>query len=129
MAQLALRSWLAPPEGIAADITRRRQPIPGLGSAYKAMIFMSPTLHTLWLHGKQVTITVNTTTNAQIDAPKTDFASTCAGRRFRRYPQCVRHRNNWPYYEGLLGNANYYDHGNNQNGDVVVVNTIPRRLA
>jgi type 1 glutamine amidotransferase len=29
---------------------------------------------------------------------------------------------NWPYYEGLLGNANYYDHGANQNGDIVIVN-------
>jgi uncharacterized protein len=28
---------------------------------------------------------------------------------------------NWPYYEGLLGNANYYDHGANQNGDALVV--------
>ena len=28
---------------------------------------------------------------------------------------------NWPWYEGLLGNANYYDHGNNQEGDVVIV--------
>ena len=28
---------------------------------------------------------------------------------------------NWPWYEGLLGNANYYDHGANQNGDAVVV--------
>jgi hypothetical protein len=25
---------------------------------------------------------------------------------------------NWPYYEGLLGNANYYDHGANQPGTV-----------
>jgi uncharacterized protein len=28
---------------------------------------------------------------------------------------------NWPYYEGLLGNANFYDHGPNRPG---VVNTI-----
>ena len=28
---------------------------------------------------------------------------------------------NWPYYEGLLGGANYYDHGPNRAGDVVVV--------
>lgn len=28
---------------------------------------------------------------------------------------------NWPYYEGLLGNANFYDHGPNRDG---VVNTI-----
>jgi type 1 glutamine amidotransferase len=28
---------------------------------------------------------------------------------------------NWPYYEGLLGGANYYDHGPLRDGDVVVV--------
>ena len=30
---------------------------------------------------------------------------------------------NWPYFEGLLGNANFYNHGPNRDGDVVVVNT------
>ncbi|GAA2883612.1 hypothetical protein GCM10020220_087300 [Nonomuraea rubra] len=29
---------------------------------------------------------------------------------------------NWPWYEGLLGNANFYDHGANQPGTVVTVN-------
>ncbi len=29
---------------------------------------------------------------------------------------------NWPYYEGLLGNANFYDHGPYREGDVVMVN-------
>ncbi len=28
---------------------------------------------------------------------------------------------NWPWYEGLLGNANYYDHGANQDGMVKIV--------
>ena len=28
----------------------------------------------------------------------------------------------WQWYEGLLGNANYYSHGANQDGDVVIVN-------
>lgn len=28
---------------------------------------------------------------------------------------------NWPYYEGLLGGTNYYDHGPFRDGDVVVV--------
>ena len=43
---------------------------------------------------------------------------------------------NWPYFEGLLGNANFYNHGPNRNGDVVVVNTtdestkgLPARFA
>ena len=31
---------------------------------------------------------------------------------------------NWPYYEGLLGGANYYDHGPERDGDVVVVDTV-----
>jgi type 1 glutamine amidotransferase len=30
---------------------------------------------------------------------------------------------NWPYYEGLLGNANFYDHGPLRTGDVVVVDS------
>ena len=30
---------------------------------------------------------------------------------------------NWPYYEGLLGGANYYDHGPFRSGDVVVVDS------
>jgi type 1 glutamine amidotransferase len=28
---------------------------------------------------------------------------------------------NWPWYEGLLGGANFYDHGPHRDGDVVVV--------
>jgi type 1 glutamine amidotransferase len=28
----------------------------------------------------------------------------------------------WPWYEGLLGNSNYYSHGANQSGDVVIIN-------
>jgi len=30
---------------------------------------------------------------------------------------------NWPYYEGLLGGTNYYDHGPFRTGDVVVVDS------
>ena len=38
---------------------------------------------------------------------------------------------NWPYYEGLLGNANYYNHGANQDGTVEGGGERPldRRLA
>jgi len=83
VAQLALREWLAA-EGIAADITEDASQIPGLGSSYKAVIFMSPTRDTMWLHGKQVTITVNTTVNASIDAPKTNL------RQYMRSGVCPR---------------------------------------
>lgn len=30
---------------------------------------------------------------------------------------------NWPYYEGLLGNANYYDHGPLRSGDVMILDS------
>ena len=43
---------------------------------------------------------------------------------------------NWPYYEGLLGGANYYDHGPERSADVVVVDSrdastkgVPARFA
>ena len=125
VAQLALRSWLAA-EGIDADITEDASQIPGLGSSYKAVIFMSPTRDTLWLHGKQVTVTVNTTTNAQIDAPKTNLRQYMrSGGGFVGIHNVLGTEYNWPYYEGLIGNTNYYDHGANQNGDVVVVNADP----
>ena len=30
---------------------------------------------------------------------------------------------NWPYYEGLLGGANFYDHGPHREGDIVIEST------
>ena len=43
---------------------------------------------------------------------------------------------NWPYYEGLLGGANFYDHGPERAGDVVIVDrkdastkALPARFA
>ena len=87
---------------------------------------MSPTRDTLWLHGKQVTVTVNTSVNAPIDAPKTNLRQYIrAGGGFVGIHNAFGTEYNWPWYEGLLGNANYYDHGANQNGDVVVVNADP----
>jgi hypothetical protein len=125
VAQMALRTWLAA-EGIAADITEDASAIPGLGSSYKAVIFMSPTRDTLWLHGKQVTVTVNTSVNAGIDAPKTNLRQYIrSGGGFVGIHNAFGTEYNWPWYEGLLGNANYYDHGANQNGDVTVVNADP----
>jgi type 1 glutamine amidotransferase len=32
---------------------------------------------------------------------------------------------NWPYYEGLLGNANFYNHGPNRNGVVKIIASDP----
>ncbi len=119
-AQWALRTWLNA-EGIMVDITEDVTQINNLNS-YRAVIFMSPTRDTLWLHGKQVTVTVNTTTNAQIDAPKTNLRQYIrSGGGFVGIHNAFGTEYNWPWYEGLLGNANYYDHGANQDGEVVVV--------
>ena len=88
------------------------------------MIFASPTRDTLWKHGTAISPTsaVNTTTNAHLDAAKTALRQYMrAGGGFVGIHNAFGTEYNWPYYEGLLGNANYYDHGANQDGTVVVV--------
>ena len=75
------RSWRCGPGWPlkASRPTSRKTPArSGLGSNYKAVIFMSPTRDTMTLHGKQVTVTVNTSVNASIDAPRRTCASTSA---------------------------------------------------
>jgi len=125
VAQQALRTWLAA-EGIQADITEDASQMPGLGSNYKAVIFMSPTRDTMTLHGKAVTITVNTSVNASIDAPKTNLRQYIrSGGGFVGIHNAFGTEYNWPWYEGLLGNANFYDHGANQPGTIIMVNNDP----
>ena len=117
MAQLALRSWLAA-EGIVADITEDASQIPGLGSSYKAVIFMSPTRDTLWLHGKQVTPHGRHHDQRPDRCAQDDLRQYMrSGGGFVGIHNAFGTEYNWPWYEGLLGNANYYDHGANQNGD------------
>ena len=95
---------------------------------YRAVIFMSPTRDTLWKHGTAVvpTSAVNTTTNAHLDAAKTALRQYMrAGGGFVGIHNAFGTEYNWPYYEGLLGNANYYDHGANQLGTAHVVSADP----
>ena len=64
-------------------------------------------------------LAVNTTTSAHLDAAKTALRQYMrAGGGFVGIHNAFGTEYNWPYYEGLLGNANYYDHGANQNGTV-----------
>ena len=51
------------------------------------------------------------------------------GRRIRGIHNAFGTEYNWPWYEGLLGDANYYDHGAHQNGNVVRRNADPRPTA
>jgi type 1 glutamine amidotransferase len=126
VAQQALRTWLNA-EGIMVDITEDVTRLSNLNQ-YRAVIFMSPTRDTLWKHGTAVvpTSAVNTTTNAHLDAAKTALRQYMrAGGGFVGIHNAFGTEYNWPYYEGLLGNANYYDHGANQLGTAHVVAPDP----
>lgn len=130
VAQASLRTWLNA-EGIMVDITEDVNQLANLNS-YKAVIFMSPTRDTLWKHGSAVTtaVAVNTTNNAQLDAAKTALRQYMrAGGGFVGIHNAFGTEYNWPWYEGLLGNANYYDHGANQTGTARVVGTADSSTA
>jgi uncharacterized protein len=91
---------------------------------YKAVIFASTTRDALFKHGTAVApnSAVNTTTNAHLDAGRTALRQYIrAGGGFVGIHNAFGTEYNWPWYEGLLGNANYYDHGANQDGKVDIV--------
>ena len=120
--QNAIIKWMGE-QGVAVDWTEDVTRMSGL-NRYKAVIFASTSRDTLHKHGTAVepARAVNTTTGAHLDAAKTALRQYMrAGGGFVGIHNAFGTEYNWPYYEGLLGNANYYDHGANQNGDVVVV--------
>jgi len=122
--QNALIAWLAA-EGITADWTEdvSWMSSPNRLHPYRAVIFASPTRDTMTAHGKQVdpSVAVNTTTNAQIDAAKVALRQYMrAGGGFVGIHNALGTEYNWPWYEGLIGNTNYYDHGANQDGVVKI---------
>ncbi len=121
--QNALIAWLAE-QGVQADWTEDVTQLSGLNQ-YKAVIFASTSRDTLHKHGTLAaspTAAVNTTTNAHLDAGRTALRQYIrAGGGFVGIHNAFGTEYNWPWYEGLLGNANYYDHGANQNGTVNIV--------
>jgi type 1 glutamine amidotransferase len=137
VAQQALRTWLNA-AGVMVDITEDVTQLSNLNT-YKAVIFVSTSRDTLWKHGTavQASAAVNTTTGAHLDAAKTALRQYIrAGGGFVGIHNAFGTEYNWPWYEGLLGNANYYDHGSFQNGDVEIVaksdsstNGLPKRWA
>ena len=114
-AQQALRTWLNA-EGIAVDVTEDVTQLGG--NQYRAIIFMSTTRDTMWKHGSALlTTNTNLTNNTHLDAAKTALRQYMrAGGGFFGIHNVFGTEYNWPYYEGLVGNANYYDHGANQRG-------------
>jgi type 1 glutamine amidotransferase len=123
--QNSLVRWLAA-KGVTADWTEDVSWMnsPGRLHPYRAVIFASTSRDTLTAHGRQIdpALAVNTSTSAHIDAAKTALRQYMrAGGGFVGIHNAFGTEYNWPYYEGLLGNANYYDHGANQDGTAVVV--------
>jgi len=130
VAQAALRAWLNA-EGIAVDITEDVTQLSSLNS-YKAVIFLSNSRDALFKHGTAVSTTaaVNTTTSAYLDAAKVELRKYVqGGGGFVAIHNAFGTEYNWPWYEGLLGNANYYDHGANQNGTIKIVGSADSSTA
>ena len=93
-------------------------------ASYKAVIFISTSRDALWKHGTAIspTAAVNTTTNAYLDAPKVALRQFMrGGGGFVAIHNAFGTEYNWPWYEGLLGNANFYDHGPLQPATVRIV--------
>jgi type 1 glutamine amidotransferase len=121
--QNALIAWMAE-QGVQADWTEDVTQLSNLNQ-YKAVIFASTSRDTLFKHGTAIEASraVNTTTGAHLDAGRTALRQYIrAGGGFVGIHNAFGTEYNWPWYEGLLGNANYYDHGANQNGTVHIVN-------
>ena len=121
--QNALVKWMTE-QGVAADWTEDVTQLSSLNQ-YKAVLFVSTSRDTLTKHGTAVSPTsaVNTTTNAHLDAGRTALRQYIrAGGGFVGIHNAFGTEYNWPWYEGLLGNANYYDHGANQDGRIDIVN-------
>lgn len=120
--QNALIAWLAE-QGVVADWTEDVTQLSSLNQ-YKAVIFASTSRDTLFKHGTAISPSsaVNTTTGAHLDAGRTALRQYIrAGGGFVGIHNAFGTEYNWPWYEGLLGNANYYDHGANQDGRVDIV--------
>lgn len=98
-------------EGIQADWTEDVTRMTNLG-AYKAVIFASSNRDTLW----------NSAATVSNDAARTALRQFIrAGNGFVGIHNAFGAEYQWPYYEGLLGNANFYDHGPNRDGMVEII--------
>jgi type 1 glutamine amidotransferase len=119
-------------EGIEVHITEDVRAIQSLSNNYKAVIFNSPTRDTLWDHARG-----RTEGGTRLEQAREQLRKYIqGGGGFVGIHNAFGTEYDWRWYEGLLGNANYYNHGANQNGDVVIVNNkdestknLPQRWA
>jgi hypothetical protein len=100
-------------EGIGVDYTETVTNLSNLDN-YSAVIFFSNSRDVLWDHGRAVNpaFAVSTTTSAYLDQAKVLLRQYMrAGGGFVAIHNAHGTEYNWPWYEGLLGNSNYYSHG------------------
>ena len=96
--------------GLGVDYTEDVTQLSHLND-YKAVLFISTSRDALW----------NNAATTQNDAARTYLRQYIrSGGGFVAIHNAFGTEYNWPYYEGLLGNANFYDHGKAQNGTVVL---------
>jgi len=102
--------------GITADWTEDVSVLGSRINNYKAVIFASSNRDTLW----------NGAVTTSQDAARTALRNYMRrGGGFVGLHNAFGAEYNWPYYEGLLGNANFYNHGPNRSGDVEIVADDP----
>ena len=102
--------------GITADWTEDVTILSGRINNYKAVIFASSNRDTLW----------NAAATTSNDAARTSLRNYMRrGGGFVAIHNAFGAEYNWPYYEGLLGNANFYNHSANRNGIVEVISADP----
>jgi type 1 glutamine amidotransferase len=102
--------------GIVADWTEDVMVLAGRINNYKAVIFASSNRDTLW----------NAAATTSNDAARTALRNYMRrGGGFVGLHNAFGAEYNWPYYEGLLGNANFYNHSANRNGTVQIIGSDP----
>lgn len=114
--QAAIIKWGAE-LGYAVDYTEDVTQLNNL-TQYNAVIFASTSRDALW-NSVGTPGSVPNSQNTQNDAARTylrNYIRTGGG--FVALHNAFGTEYNWPYYEGLLGNANFYDHGSQGNGTV-----------
>ncbi len=101
--------------GIAADWTEDVTQLSRVNN-YKAVIFASSNRDTLW----------NAAASSSNDAARTSLRNYMRrGGGFVGIHNAFGAEYNWSYYEGLLGNANFYNHAPNRSGIVEIVDADP----
>ena len=106
-------------EGIQADWTEDVTRMFSINN-YKAIIFLSTTRDTLWDHAG------GAAGGTRLDRARETLKKYIeTGGGFVGIHNAFGTEYGWPYYEGLLGNANYFNHGANQDGTFVVVADDP----